>query len=75
MVKIMEKKMNTHDIELTEDMAQTLYTYFSSYEKDGVVTLEINDMGLWLKNHRSNSRQFLGKARLPGTLNNTRTVH
>jgi len=61
----MQNKMNTQDIELTEDMAQTLYTYFSSYEKDGVVTLESNDMGLWLKNHRNNSRQFLGKARLP----------
>lgn len=61
----MQNKMTTQDIELTEDMAQTLYTYFSSYEKDGVVTLESNDMGLWLKNHHTNSRQFLGKARLP----------
>ena len=61
----MQNKMTTQDIELTEDMAQTLYTYFSNYEKDGVVTLESNDMGLWLKNHRTNSRQFLGKARLP----------
>ena len=65
----------THDIELTEDMAQTLYTYFSSYEKDGVVTLESNDMGLWLKNHRTNSRQFLGKARLSATHQLGATFH
>ncbi len=64
-----------HNIELTEDMAQTLYTYFSSYEKDGVVTLESNDMGLWLKNHRTNSRQFLGKARLPATHRLDATFH
>lgn len=64
-----------HNIELTEDMAQTLYTYFSSYEKDGVVTLEVNDMGLWLKNHRTNSRQFLGKARLSEKQKISATVH
>jgi hypothetical protein len=75
----MEKKMPpktiSHNVELTEDMAQTLYNYFSSYEKDGIVTLECNDMGLWLKNHRSNSRQFLGKARLPDIIKSTATVH
>lgn len=67
--------MTMHNIELTEDMAQTLYTYFSSYEKDGVVTLEVNDMGLWLKNHRTNSRQFLGKARLSEKQKISATVH
>lgn len=71
----MQNKMTTQDIELTEDMAQTLYTYFSSYEKDGVVTLESNDMGLWLKNHRTNSRQFLGKARLPEEQMADATIH
>lgn len=71
----MQNKMTTHDIELTEDMAQTLYTYFSSYEKNGVVTLESNDLGLWLKNHRTNSRQFLGKARLPEKLMVEATIH
>jgi hypothetical protein len=69
------RKLAQHDIELTEDMAQTLCAYFSSYAKDGVVTLECNDMGLWLKNHRSNSRQFLGKARLPIKLNADIVVH
>jgi hypothetical protein len=69
------RKMECHDIELTEDMAQTLCAYFSSYAKDGVVTLESNEMGLWLKNHRSNSRQFLGKARLPIKINVDATVH
>ncbi len=71
----MQNKMVTQDIELTEDMAQTLYTYFSSYQKDGVVTLESNDMGLWLKNHRTNSRQFLGKARLPDEQMADATIH
>ncbi|MBE9476389.1 MAG: hypothetical protein IME92_04530 [Proteobacteria bacterium] len=65
MGKQLSRKFMSHDVELTEDMAQTLCAYFSSYEKDGVVTLESNDLGLWLKNHRSNSRQFLGRARLP----------
>jgi len=71
----MRRKIVKHNIELTEDMAQTLYTYFSSYEKDGIVTLEMNDMGLWLKNHRSNSRQFLGKARLTGKIKRGATLH
>jgi hypothetical protein len=75
MEKQLPRKMMHHDIELTEDMAQTLCAYFSSYEKDGVVTLESNDMGLWLKNHRSNSRQFLGKARLPDNLQVGAVVH
>ena len=46
MGKNMPQKMERHDIELTEDMAQTLCAYFSSYAKDGVVTLESNEMGL-----------------------------
>jgi hypothetical protein len=71
----MPQKLALHNIELTEDMAQTLYTYFSSYEKDGIVTLEMNDMGLWLKNHRSNSRQFLGKARLTDRIKRNATIH
>ena len=67
--------MISHDVELTKDMAQTLCEYFSNYAKDGVVTIESNDMGLWLKNKHTESRQFLGKARLPKNVKKKPTVH
>jgi hypothetical protein len=67
--------MISHDVELTKDMAQTLCDYFSSYAKDGVVTIESNDMGLWLKSKHTESRQFLGKARLPEKVKENPVVH
>ena len=33
MEKKMPRKMISHDVELTEDMAQTLYTYFQATKK------------------------------------------
>jgi hypothetical protein len=44
------------------DMAETLMTYFRHYEKDGVVALELNRLGIWLVNPHDRTRQFLGKA-------------
>jgi hypothetical protein len=51
--------------EFTQDMAETLESYFQAYAADGVVTVEVTDRGLWLVNPRHPSRQFLGLARLP----------
>lgn len=49
----------------SQDMAETLHTYFGAYERDGVVTIEVTDRGLWLFHPHSRTRQFLGLARLP----------
>ena len=46
-------------------MVETLRTYFAAYEREGVVTLELTDQGLWLVNPHDDSRQFLGQAVLP----------
>jgi hypothetical protein len=46
--------------EFTEDMAETLQTYFTAYARDGVVTVEVTDHGLWLRHPQSGTRQFLG---------------
>ncbi|MEM7295941.1 MAG: hypothetical protein AAF330_04850 [Pseudomonadota bacterium] len=52
------------EVQFTHDMVETLREYFACYEVDGVVTLEANAKGLWLKNP-DGSRQFLGRAVLP----------
>lgn len=49
-------------IALSKDMAETLRQFFHVYENDGVVTLEVNDRGLWLVHPHDQSRQFLGQA-------------
>lgn len=46
----------------TGDMVETLQDCFLQYQDDGVVSVEINTMGLWLINPHNNTRQFLGKA-------------
>ena len=51
--------------EFTADMVATLQNFFDRYEKDGVVTVEVTNHGLWLPNPDSETRQFLGLARLP----------
>ena len=51
--------------EFTKDMIETLHEYFEAYEVDGVVTVEVTDMGLWLPNPHCTSRQFLGLAKWP----------
>lgn len=54
--------------EFTEDMAETLRDFFSSYASDGVVSVEVSTHGLWLVNPMG-GRQFLGLARFPEILN------
>ena len=49
----------------TRDMTETLVTFFHCYERDGVVTLQVTERGLWLVNPLNGSRQFLGQALLP----------
>lgn len=51
--------------EFTRDMVDTLSEYFDSYEKDGVVSIEVSMHGLWLPNPVTGGRQFLGLARWP----------
>lgn len=46
--------------EFTEDMAETLHTYFAAYQQGGRVKLEVTDHGLWLRHPHSGTRQFLG---------------
>lgn len=46
----------------TRDMAETLVRTFPAYAEGGVVTVEVEDGGLWLVNPNDGSRQFLGKA-------------
>lgn len=54
--------------EFSEDMVETLRTYFIDYAVGGVVGVEVTDRGLWLVNPDGRSRQFLGLARLPATI-------
>lgn len=49
----------------SRDMAATLEAYFEAYEVAGVVTVEVTDHGLWLKNPFA-GRQFLGSTTLFG---------
>ena len=62
-------------VEFTEDMAETLRKYFVAYEVEGVVTLESDDIGLWLRNPNG-TRQFLGRAVAPAlTRDELHSVH
>ena len=56
------------EAEFTQDMAETLSEYFASYSSDGVVTLEVTDKGIWLRNPVG-GRQFLGSARAFKSMN------
>ena len=53
------------DAEFTQDMAETLSTWFGHYATDGVATVEVTTHGLWLKNPYTKTRQFLGRASAP----------
>lgn len=60
--KTIDRVVNT--VELTEDMARTLYFYFDRYAVDGVVSVEVLDDGsLWLPHRETGTRQFLGSTR------------
>lgn len=60
-----ERTVLVGNIEFTKDMVETLSAFFDVYAVEGVVTIEVSNRGLWLPNHRTKSRQFLGLARLP----------
>lgn len=49
----------------TQDMVETLNTYFEHYASDGVVTVEVTTHGLWLQHPQTKTRQFLGRADHP----------
>lgn len=51
--------------EFTEDMVETLFKHFETYEATGVVRVEVTSRGLWLQHPATGTRQFLGLARLP----------
>lgn len=57
----MSKKRPKHlaNAEFTRDMAETLISHFADYEVEGIVTIEVTDKGLWLKNPEG-GQQFLG---------------
>lgn len=46
----------------TKDMAETLLRFFHAYQREGVVTLQLTERGLWLVNPHDDTRQFLGQA-------------
>lgn len=48
----------------TKDMAETLLRFFETYATDGVVTVEVDDLRLWLVHPHNKTRQFLGQADL-----------
>jgi hypothetical protein len=52
-------------VKLTRDMAMTLVNSFDASEREGVVTLEINDIGLWLSLPRGQGKLFVGQADMP----------
>ena len=50
--------------EFSKDMIETLEQYFTDYEINGVVSVEVTSEGLWLPNPETGGRQFLGMAKL-----------
>lgn len=49
-------------------MVETLSEHFTTYQADGVVSIEVTSRGLWLQHPLTGTRQFLGLARLPNEL-------
>lgn len=49
-------------------MVETLSEHFTTYQADGVVSIEVTSRGLWLQHPLTGTRQFLGLARLPNGL-------
>lgn len=56
--------------EFSKDMVKTLEKCFSTYEIDGVVSVEVTSEGLWLPNPETGGRQFLGLAVEPSNAQN-----
>lgn len=64
----MKKPRILAEAEFTQDMAETLLEYFSTYSERGIVTLEVTNKGIWLRNP-AGGRQFLGSARAFKSMN------
>ncbi len=59
------EKPNTLVAEFTSDMLDTLVEYFDYFAcDDGVISLEVNMMGIWLEDPNTKAKKFVGKARL-----------
>lgn len=56
---------NTLVAEFTSDMLHTLVEYFDYFACDeGVISIEVNMMGIWLEDPNTKMKKFVGKARL-----------
>jgi hypothetical protein len=56
---------NTLVAEFTSDMLHTLVEYFDHFACDeGVISIEVNMMGIWLEDPNTKTKKFVGKARL-----------
>ena len=53
------KPRHLADATFSIDMVETLMAFFEHYSIEGVVTVEVTDQGLWLRNPIG-GRQFLG---------------
>jgi len=51
-------------LRLTLDMAESLLEHFERFAGDGVVTLEVNDAGIWFIDPVFDRVMFLGRADL-----------
>jgi hypothetical protein len=63
--------------EFSPDMVATLAKHFERYHVDGIVTLETNQLGVWIVEQPNENKVFLGLARpnkKPSQSNN-RTQH
>lgn len=49
---------------LTRDMAETLLEHFERFARDGAVTLEMNEAGVWFVDPETDRVMFLGQADL-----------
>ena len=59
------EKPNTLVAEFTSDMQDTLVEYFDYFAcDDGVISLEVNMIGIWLEDSNTKAKKFVGKARL-----------
>ena len=55
---------NPYFAEFSKDMLQTLIEFFDVFaDDDNVISVEINKLGIWLEEHRTKTKKFVGKAR------------
>lgn len=50
--------------EFTKDMLQTVVEYFEFFaDSEGVLSVEINALGIWIEEPTTKAKKFIGKAR------------